>query len=138
MRKKIFHFLPIIIFIFICSSASAQQLIYQPVNPSFGGSPLNGNWMLAQAQAQDKLTDGGQEASLDPFSDFQANLNRQILSQLSRRIVDQIFGESDLTEGTFEIGNFIIDINQGVDGLSLRLFDTLTGNETTIIIPTIN
>lgn len=113
----------------------SQQLIYTPVNPSFGGSPLNGNWMLANAQAQDKTSDGSNAQVNDPFADFQKSLNRQILSQLSRKIVDKLFGESNLTEGNFEIGNFIIDINQGVDGLSLRIFDTVNGNETTIQIP---
>ncbi|WP_157076532.1 curli assembly protein CsgF [Castellaniella caeni] len=32
--------------------ASAGQLTYTPVNPSFGGSPLNGSYMLQSAQAQ--------------------------------------------------------------------------------------
>nr|WP_157085596.1 curli assembly protein CsgF [Methylobacterium sp. Leaf99] len=31
---------------------SASPLNYQPVNPSFGGSPLNGNWLQSQATAQ--------------------------------------------------------------------------------------
>src|SRR3546814_3119978 len=30
----------------------AEQLIYTPVNPSFGGSPLNGPYLLNSAQAQ--------------------------------------------------------------------------------------
>jgi curli production assembly/transport component CsgF len=38
------------------SSASATDLIYKPINPSFGGDPLNGNWLLSQATAQ---TEGG-------------------------------------------------------------------------------
>ncbi|CAM5782623.1 curli assembly protein CsgF [Castellaniella caeni] len=33
-------------------SASAGQLTYTPVNPSFGGNPLNGSYMLQSAQAQ--------------------------------------------------------------------------------------
>jgi len=32
--------------------AMAGQLIYTPVNPSFGGNPLNGSYMLQSAQAQ--------------------------------------------------------------------------------------
>jgi len=37
-------------------AAYASELVYQPVNPSFGGDPLNGNWLLSQATAQ---TEGG-------------------------------------------------------------------------------
>lgn len=32
--------------------ASAGQLLYNPVNPSFGGNPLNGPTLLQSAQAQ--------------------------------------------------------------------------------------
>lgn len=32
--------------------ALAGQLIYTPVNPSFGGNPLNGPYLLNSAQAQ--------------------------------------------------------------------------------------
>ncbi|HEU0231524.1 MAG TPA: curli assembly protein CsgF [Burkholderiaceae bacterium] len=30
----------------------ASQLIYTPVNPSFGGNPLNGTYLLSKAQAE--------------------------------------------------------------------------------------
>lgn len=32
--------------------AAASQLIYTPVNPSFGGNPLNGTFLLNKAQAE--------------------------------------------------------------------------------------
>ncbi|MDY0308461.1 MAG: curli assembly protein CsgF [Castellaniella sp.] len=34
------------------SPVSAGQLLYAPVNPSFGGNPLNGPTLLQNAQAQ--------------------------------------------------------------------------------------
>jgi curli production assembly/transport component CsgF len=33
-------------------SASATQLVYQPTNPTFGGNPLNGTFLLSTSQAQ--------------------------------------------------------------------------------------
>ena len=48
-------------------SAFAGQLVYQPVNPSFGGSPLNGSWLLAQGQAQAKDSGGGGGAGTGGF-----------------------------------------------------------------------
>ncbi len=34
------------------SSAMASQLTYTPTNPTFGGNPLNGSFLLSTAQAQ--------------------------------------------------------------------------------------
>ena len=50
-------------------AASASQLIYRPINPSLGGDPLNGNWLLASGQAQQKGSSGGSGFSID-FPDF--------------------------------------------------------------------
>lgn|SRR4051812_6752828 len=40
-------------------AASAAELVYRPVNPSFGGDPINGNWLLSQASAQAPGASGG-------------------------------------------------------------------------------
>jgi curli production assembly/transport component CsgF len=34
------------------SAATASEIVYHPVNPTFGGNPLNGSALLSQAQAQ--------------------------------------------------------------------------------------
>jgi len=41
----------------LSAGASATELVYTPVNPSFGGSPLNGAWLLGNAQAQNNKKD---------------------------------------------------------------------------------
>ena len=33
----------------LSAGANATELVYTPVNPSFGGSPLNGAWLLGNA-----------------------------------------------------------------------------------------
>ncbi len=40
-------------------SAIASELVYRPINPSLGGDPLNGNWLLSQATAQGDGAEGG-------------------------------------------------------------------------------
>ena len=35
------------------TQAQAGNLIYQPINPSFGGDPFVGSYLLGKAQAQD-------------------------------------------------------------------------------------
>jgi len=47
----------------------AAQLTYKPVNPSFGGDPLNGNWLLAYGQAQNRGASANNGFSID-FPDF--------------------------------------------------------------------
>ncbi len=46
----------------LCGAASASQLVYQPVSPSFGGNPFNGTYVLQQAQAQGAGASGGQQS----------------------------------------------------------------------------
>ncbi|MEO3997431.1 curli assembly protein CsgF [Mesorhizobium sp. CAU 1732] len=49
-------------------AASASELVYRPVNPSFGGDPLNGNWLLSQATSQ--TPGGGSPGFTIDFPDF--------------------------------------------------------------------
>ncbi len=136
--KKLFPILLVLTISLVCSAElSAQELVYQPINPSFGGSPLNGNWLLTSAQLQDDTVDPAlADQSQDPFADFQENLNRSILSQLSRTLTDQIFGESgELQEGLFQLGDFSFQILETIDGVQITIFDLLTGNETIILVP---
>lgn len=136
-----FLFVSVLVAFLICfSDLNAQQLVYTPINPSFGGSPLNGSWMLGQAQAQNGFTAGGGSSayspySTDPLADFTSSLNRQILSQLSRNLISSMFGENGLEEGRYEIGDYIIDITPGSNGITIIINDLINGGETTIVVP---
>ena len=119
------------------SSADAQQLVYSPKNPAFGGSPLNYSWLLSSAQAQNDLgDDGSSRFTRDPLADFETSLQRQILNQLSRELIFNRFGDLDLSQpGTFNLGDFQIEIVPGLDGISVRVFNLLTGDETVVTVP---
>jgi curli production assembly/transport component CsgF len=54
MRKQFWGIPAIAAFVVINASvpAFASEIIYHPVNPTFGGNPLNGSFLLQQAQAQ--------------------------------------------------------------------------------------
>ncbi|SON58139.1 Curli production assembly/transport component CsgF [Hartmannibacter diazotrophicus] len=47
------------------TTAGASQLTYKPVNPSFGGDPLNGNWLLSQASSQGEGTSDSPGFTID-------------------------------------------------------------------------
>jgi curli production assembly/transport component CsgF len=121
----------------VCSiiiSTHADELVYEPINPSFGGSSLNGNWLLNQAQAQDDTEQEKDELSgLDEFNNL---LQRSILSRLASAITGSIIGEGgELNTGTIETSDFIIDIVDLGDGiLSITTTDILTGETTSFEI----
>ena len=122
---------------FCVSALHAQDLVYRPKNPAFGGETFNYNWLLSSAQAQDLLDDPDQvaRAQRSSLDDFAENLNRQLLSQLSRQLVTTQFGEDGLEDGTYTFGDFQIDVTTGADGLIISVLDASVGEQTQIVIP---
>jgi curli production assembly/transport component CsgF len=45
----------------LSGSALATEQVYRPVSPTFGGSALNGNFLLSTAQVQGNGTKSGQQ-----------------------------------------------------------------------------
>ena len=55
--------------------AAASEQVYRPVNPVFGGNPLNGTFLLQQAQAQGYGAKSGQQGpDLSGLNDALANI----------------------------------------------------------------
>lgn len=136
--KTMRHLILLIFGIFLFSGLQAQDLRYEPINPAFGGNTFNYQWLLSSAQAQNSFEDPNavDPFNQDPLAEFQDNLNRQILSQLSRQLVSNIFGEDgELEEGQFEIGTFQIDITNTGDGVNVNIFDVVTGSSTGVLVP---
>jgi curli production assembly/transport component CsgF len=125
------------LFVAVPRSASAQEFVYQPNNPSFGGSPLNYSGLISLAQTQNLYQDqGSSRFQRDPLADFEQSLQRQILSQLSREIVSSRFGGIDFTqEGRFDLGDFIVEVTPGLNGLNVSIFNVLTGDESVVTVP---
>jgi len=122
------------------NTASAQAFKYTPKNPAFGGSSFNYSWLLSAAQAQDTYKDPNASSfdfnfDEDPLESFSDNLNRQLLSRISQDIFARQFGDAGLTEGTFKLGDFQVEIVEAGDGLSITLLDILKGGETQVFVP---
>ncbi len=128
-------------FVFSCFSPllSAQDFVYKPKNPAFGGDTFNYQWMMSSAQAQDTYKDPDAKTSSsynrDPLQDFENNLNRQILYQLSRQLVSNQFGENSLEAGSYEVGSYQIEITEGSEGVTVSILDVDTGSQTNVLIP---
>jgi curli production assembly/transport component CsgF len=116
--------------------ASAQDITYKPVNPSFGGNPFNSAHLLGIANAQNKFKDPDAKDSGSQADIFARQLQSRLLSALSSQIVDAIFGENPQEHGTIKFGGQTIEFTRGLDEVTLTITDDATGEVTTIVIPT--
>ncbi len=116
---------------------TAQQLVYRPVNPSFGGDTFNYQWLLSSANAQNSIEDPNEVAqpSAGSLEQFNESLNRQLLGQLSRSAFADQFGSGDIEPGTFTFGTLELEVIETLDGLVVNILDTNTAEQTQIIIP---
>lgn len=129
----------ITIFCFLGTFCNGQDLVYRAVNPAFGGETFNYQWLLNSAQAQNLIEAPEDDSfSFNTGSDlenFTETLNRSILSQISRDLTTSQFGEGGLEEGSYTIGNFQIEVENTLEGLSISILDTSLGEQTQVIIP---
>ncbi|MDT0678129.1 curli production assembly/transport component CsgF [Autumnicola musiva] len=130
--------LTLLLFIFFAGfSINAQDLVYTPKNPAFGGNPYNSQWLLASAQAQNSFEDpnASQREQLSELDRFTESLNSQLLGQVSRSAFTREFGEDGLTPGTYSFGSLAVDIYPSNEGLVINILDTDTGEQTQIVVP---
>ena len=107
--------------------ASASPLTYQPNNPSFGGSPLNGSWLLQQGTSQNIYVRQEQQAqalaqriaqaqqtqtATSTANNFAAIINARLLAAVADRITNAIFGENAQQSGTFVVQGTTIAFQQ--------------------------
>jgi len=128
------------------SSLFASELVYTPLNPSFGGSPLNGSFLLGKAQSQNK-----HKAPINnkTYAErFQESLERAYINKLVREISDLAFGETcDAADpdcepsifdenSKFTSGDHVIEvITSSADTITVQVTNNVTGEVTIIEIP---
>ncbi len=117
--------------------AAASEMVYVPINPNFGGNPLNAPGLLNSAQVTNKHKDPDAKTSSSflqktPLQQFNDMLERSILSRLSSAATSSILGTNgELTTGTVETGNFSINIAEEPSGLlQITTTDKVTGDST--------
>ncbi|MBV1882040.1 MAG: curli assembly protein CsgF [Pseudomonadales bacterium] len=122
--------------IFLSTQLWASGLEYTPVNPSFGGNPLNGNTLLNSAQSQNKTKDPSLDANGDALEDFNDRLQRALLTRLTRSVTASIVDDlGNLIPGETITTDFIIDVvDQGDGTLSVTTTDRSTGDSTIFVV----
>jgi curli production assembly/transport component CsgF len=117
--------------------SNAQDLVYKPINPAFGGDTFNYQWLLSSAEAQNKFkedTDLGLEQQTE-LERFKENLNNQLLNQVSNSLFQKQFGDKGISEGSYVFGSLSVDIYPSNLGLVVDILDTETGEQTQVVIP---
>ena len=128
-----------------CMSVTADEMVHKFKSPSFSGIGTSAHYLTIENQQytrkmtlkeelkalQDQIERDKENTTLARFI---RNLESRIYAQLSRQLVEQLFGENPSTSGTLELeGNTITyNIEDGI--ITLRIVDS-EGNETLISLP---
>ncbi|MCC1494655.1 curli assembly protein CsgG [Cognatishimia sp. F0-27] len=131
-------------------TAIAGELTYQPRNPSFGGNPGNGGFLLSIANAQRNATardfddsSGSGRGSVDTGESetdaraelFVRQLESRLLSALASEVTEAIFGTDPQDSGRVEFGDTTITFERTTDSITLNIVDVIAGTTTTITVP---
>lgn len=108
-------------------SAVAGQLTYEPINPAFGGSYLNGSYLLQNAGAQNSHT--GPERIRTTTSTAE-RFARSLESRLTSQLLSDLSSDSGLSTGSLTTSDFVLDIEELEDGsLNLTIEDKQSGGD---------
>ncbi|WP_117196240.1 curli assembly protein CsgF [Rhizobium terrae] len=130
------------VFLAAASGLAAQDMIYTPINPSFGGNALNSSHLMGLANAQrtatartppadTKPTDPGSSSSDADL--FVRQLQSRLLSALASQVTEAIFGENPQDSGTVTFGDTTVTFERSLD--SIRLIITDPTGVTEIVVP---
>ena len=136
----------IITFGFIVPKVNADQMVHKFKNPSFSGNNTSSHYLTIENQEfnrkeavreeikayQEELA---READNTTLARFIRNLESRIYAQLSRQLVENLFGETQSEFGTLELEGNTIEYEVEDDKITLTITDE-NGETTTISVPT--
>ena len=135
----------ILFFGLLAVNLNADEMVFKFKNPSFSGIGTSAHYLTIENQEfnrkealkaeikalQDEIERDKENTTLARFI---RNLESRIYAQLSRQLVENLFGETPSTEGTLTLeGNTIT--YKVVDGIITLIITDQNGNITTISLP---
>ena len=135
----------VLFFGIIVINLKADEMVFKFKNPSFSGIGTSAHYLTIENQEfnrkealeaeikalQDEIERDKENTTLARFI---RNLESRIYAQLSRQLVENLFGETPSTEGTLSLeGNTIT--YKVVDGIITLTITDSDGNITTISLP---
>ena len=128
------------------TNVKADTITFKFKNPSFSGINTSSHYLTIENQEhmrkmtikeeikalQDELERDAENTTLARFI---RNLESRIYAQISRQIVENMFGETQSTEGKFELEGNIISYKIEDGMIILTIFNTNDGSTTIIELP---
>ena len=146
MLLKLIAVIGIVLFVGVfVQNVAADQIVHKFKNPSFSGINTSSHYLTIENQEfnrkmsikaeikalQDEIERDKENTTLARFI---RNLESRIYAQLSRQLVENLFGETPSDSGVLELEGNRIEYNV-VDGIiTLKITDS-DGNTTTISLP---
>ena len=123
----------------------ADEMTHSFKNPSFSGVGTSAHWLTIENQEANRKKalkdeikayqeDLEREAENTTLARFIRNLESRIYAQLSRQLVDNLFGETPNESGTLELEGNTIEYSVDGDFITLIITDA-DGNTTEITLP---
>lgn len=119
----------------VAAPVAAQDLVHEPISPTFGGNPFNSQHVLGVANANNDFRDPRSTSSNSQADIFARQLQSRLLSALSSQIVDAIFGDNPQESGTISFGGQTIEFFRTLEEVTLIIKNDQTGEETRIVVP---
>ncbi len=109
--------------------AKASEVVYTPINPTFGGNPLNASQLQFYATAQKPsppaaTTQSTQQSSTQQFLQM---LQSQLYASLASSVSTAITGQSSQASGTIRLNTMTISWYTASDGKHITITDSSTG-----------
>ncbi len=129
------------------ASTQAADILYTPVNPSFGGNPLNSSHLFSAANAQRTATASDANRGTGTTTGiggttqdrnaelFIRQLESRLISGLSSQVAEAIFGENPQDAGTVTFGDTQVAFERTLDSIRLTIDDFGAGTTTVIEVP---
>ena len=136
----------IVAFLFFIGKIEADEIKFGFKNPSFSGVGTSSHYLTIDSQEMSRKE--ALEAEIQAMKDalkreqenttlarFIKNFESRVYAQLSRQLVDQLFGENPAQSGSFTLFDSLITWTSDGITITMTIFNETTGETTEITIP---
>ena len=136
----------VLFFGLLATNLKADEIKFQFKSPSFSGIGQSAHYLTVESQEYTRKEQlradlkaleeqRKRDAENSVISRFTRNLESRIFAQISRQIVEQLFGENPQTTGSFTLFDNIISWSSDGTYITLTIYNTLDETTTEITIP---
>jgi curli production assembly/transport component CsgF len=119
----------------VAPAATASELLYTPINPTFGGSPLNSTQLMSEASAQKPSAPVTASVQQSTAQQFVQMLQSQLYASLANSVANAITGQNAQAAGTIKLNSMQLSWNTVNGETSITMTDFSTGQITQITVP---